>query len=276
MENVGPSRSRDPRIDSSLTETLASFRTDVQRSCSLVLKTYLMRQCFLKYRGLVDHGNRSKIMMDNMEEVYKQRQEDQVKAQEEKERKERNAMMTQTMQVAQMAVMSKLVSSLTGNKIVICIFKNSYAFRPDKGEAVPGNFGLGRAGLGEAGLGGAGLGGAGLGAAGLGGAGLGGAGLDAGEQSQTSGTDTQRKKVTLHYGMEGDSDQYPLESHLTNFVDLKESLQSLLLLRKDRPITVILDHKQVLVNIDKLKNGSEYRVTEKEKENFVRIFLDEI
>lgn len=205
-------------------------------------------------------------MMDNMEEVYKQRQEDQVKAQEEKERKERNAMMTQTMQVAQMAVMSKLVSSLTGNKIVICIFKNSYAFRPDKGEAVPGNFGLGRAGLGEAGLGGAGLGGAGLG----------GAGLDAGEQSQTSGTDTQRKKVTLHYGMEGDSDQYPLESHLTNFVDLKESLQSLLLLRKDRPITVILDHKQVLVNIDKLKNGSEYRVTEKEKENFVRIFLDEI
>ena len=58
-------------------------------------------------------------MMDNMEEVYKQRQEDQVKAQEEKERKERNAMMTQTMQVAQMAVMSKLVSSLTGNKIVM-------------------------------------------------------------------------------------------------------------------------------------------------------------
>ena len=57
-------------------------------------------------------------MMDSLEENYKQRQQDHVRTQEEKEaekeRKERSAMMTQTMQVAQMAVMSKLVSSLTG------------------------------------------------------------------------------------------------------------------------------------------------------------------
>ena len=147
---------------------------------------------------------------------------------------------------------------------------------PGMGGAPPGNIGMGGAapgslGLGEGAPGNLGLGGAVPGTLGLGGAVTGpeGPGLHADVQ-------IVRKKVTLHYQIEGDSDQYPLECDLTNFVDLKESLKSLLLLRKDRPFSVILDHKQVIVNIERLKHEAEYRVTEKEKENFVKVFLDEM
>ena len=102
----------------------------------------------------------------------------------------------------------------------------------------------------------------------------GGTAQNGGENSTQKTTSNNRKAVKLHYTIdEDDSDQFPLEADLECFDDLKEALQILLHIKKGIMISVVLEHQEVIVNLNKVTDAAEYRVTKKVKENFVRVFL---
>lgn len=73
----------------------------------------------------------------------------------------------------------------------------------------------------------------------------------------------------MHYTIdEQDSDEFHLNCELENFADLLQSIKMLLGFKNAEYCVGV-----VIVSIDKLADRSDYRVTKKVKENFVRVFL---
>ena len=57
---------------------------------------------------------------------------------------------------------------------------------------------------------------------------------------------------------------------------MKDSISHLLGSKTDKVLSVVLDRNEVIVNIDKIVNLAEYRVTKKVKPSFTRVYLSKI
>jgi hypothetical protein len=88
----------------------------------------------------------------------------------------------------------------------------------------------------------------------------------------------QQKTISAHYNMEGDSDQLPSVLVLSNFSDLKVQLSELCGIKnmETKDFRVILDHREVILNLIKIQDGAEYEVTKKVKNitNLVKFYMD--
>ena len=86
---------------------------------------------------------------------------------------------------------------------------------------------------------------------------------------------SQLKTIIVHYDNEEDSESFPSEFKVRNIRDLKAQLLELCGINSDcTDVRVILDVREVIVNIDKIENGAEYTVGKKVKPHIIKLYFD--
>ena len=84
------------------------------------------------------------------------------------------------------------------------------------------------------------------------------------------------KTLIVFYKFEDDSEQFPSEFQVRNISELKTQLSELCGIQNSnsKDIRIILNCREVLINILKVEDGVEYDVTKKVKPNLIKLYLD--
>ena len=87
---------------------------------------------------------------------------------------------------------------------------------------------------------------------------------------------SELKTLLVYYLNDEDSEQYPTEVQVMNISDLKEQLAEVCGIKnKDsKDFKIILDSKEVIINVGKLEDGGEYSVSKKIKTSLVKLYMN--
>ena len=87
---------------------------------------------------------------------------------------------------------------------------------------------------------------------------------------------SELKTLLVYYLNDEDSEQYPTEVQVMNISDLKEQLAEVCGIKnKDsKDFKIILDSKEVIINVGKLEDGAEYSVSKKIKTSLVKLYMN--
>ena len=83
------------------------------------------------------------------------------------------------------------------------------------------------------------------------------------------------KTIIVYYENEDDSEQFPSELKVKTIRDLKDQLLELCGILTDcTDVRVILNARELIVNLDKIEHGSEYSVAKKVKPHIIKLYFD--
>jgi len=227
LTNVGTSRVRDPRIDSSFTDTMGMMAGALGRAVQNQENT---RSDLFADRQTRERAVQEKERLEIVQQELR-REEQEKKEREERlrmEKQESREQMNTTLQTFQLSVMRDLVKPAGGIAIPL----------PAAVQAVPAAVQVAPAAVQD-------------------------------EQSAL-------KTLIVFYKFEDDSEQFPSEFQVRNISELKTQLSELCGIQNSnsKDIRIILNCREVLINILKVEDGVEYDVTKKVKPNLIKLYMD--